>query len=137
MTDEPTNGPIRRARPRVRVRFETQFRGRRTDGRGTVRNISTSGALIEPAKPLPLAGTRLVLRFSFYEGSVPIDVPARVVRETPGGFAVEFLGMDERTRSLLGLAIGKLLSQPSTSQPTAAFPDSDDDEPVTLMKLDT
>lgn len=129
----------RRVRPRVPVRFRAEFSNRRIEGTGTVRNISTTGALIEPASPLPMAGVRITLQFSFLEESVPISVPARVVRETERGFAVEFLGLAERTRSLLGVAIAKLLTRRADSAFYSDYPlDADeDDADVTLMKIDS
>ncbi|MEE9281721.1 MAG: PilZ domain-containing protein [Myxococcota bacterium] len=83
--------------------------GRKTfEGTGRVINISKTGALIEGVdQPVP-AGSRIKLRFSFLEDSVPVEVPALVMRETEGGFAVEFKKLSLRTRAVLGVAIAKL-----------------------------
>lgn len=138
MSEKSLADANRRVRPRVPVRFRAEFSNRRIEGTGTVRNISTTGALIEPANRLPLAGVRITMQFSFLEESVPISVPARVVRETERGFAVEFLGMTERTRSLLGVAIAKLLTRRTEIAP---YPDhsldpDEGDADVTLMRID-
>ncbi len=97
--------PSNRSRPRVEVRFRAEYSGRRISGSGTVHNISETGALIEYAEPLIMEGGRIRLRFSFYEDSLPVDIPALVVRETEGGFAVRFSDLDPRTRTLLRVAL--------------------------------
>ena len=87
---------------------ETEPGRRALEGTGRVLNISKSGALIESADQLVPVGSRIKLRFSFLEDSVPVEVPALVVRETEGGFAVEFKKLSTRTRAVLGVAIAKL-----------------------------
>ncbi len=47
----------------------------------------------------------LLLRFSLLPDAVPIEVTARVARETETGFAVEFAHLDSRLRSILRMAI--------------------------------
>ena len=97
----------RRYKVRVRVYFQTEYSGRRTRGSGIILNISEGGALIGDAEPLLVAGGRIRLRFSFFEDSLPVEIPATVVRETPDGFAVQFAGLDARLKSLLTVAIAK------------------------------
>lgn len=124
-----------RKKPRINVKFRTQFEGRRTAGTGTVKNISESGALIEDAKPLLVSGGRIRLKFSFFEGSLPIELGAVVVRATDAGFAVKFSGMDARLRSLLAMSIARLRTMGAT-QVAAGVPGVEDpDEDVTLMKI--
>jgi hypothetical protein len=61
----------------------------------------------EEATPPVLAGGDLQLRFAFFGDSLPIDLPARVVRETEHGFAVRFHPLDRRLRQVLSVAIAK------------------------------
>lgn len=107
-----------RQRARATVRFRTAILvrgenqetlpGTKLEGTGQVRNISKSGALIEDVDQMLAPGSRIKLRFSFLEDSIPVEVPAQVVRETEGGFAVEFRKLGHRTRAVLGMAIAKL-----------------------------
>jgi hypothetical protein len=85
---------------RVPVAFTCEFFGRTLKGRGMVRNISVSGALIEEAEPLLITGTELELRFAL-EGEEPIEIGAEVVRETEGGFGVRFETMNARVRAAM------------------------------------
>jgi hypothetical protein len=102
--------------PRLSVSFAIEYSGRSVRGTGTVRNISSSGALIENAEPLLLAGGEVQLSFSIFGNSLPITVPAKVVRETETGFGVEFLEMNVRSRKILKMAITKALNRPDQSE---------------------
>ena len=122
-----------RKKPRINVRFGTQFRGRRISGTGVVKNISESGALIENAEPLLVSGGRIRLRFSFYDGSLPIEIGAVVVRPTDAGFGVRFTGLDARLRSLLAMSIAKMRGG---TQDASGVPGAEDShEEVTLMTI--
>jgi hypothetical protein len=111
----------KRAKERVAMGVPVEFRGRRTQGRGCIRNISESGALVEDAQPLVVAGGRIRLRFAFFGDSLPVEIPATVVRETATGFGVQFSGLDARLRSVLALVIAKIRQraeeQPETRSP--------------------
>jgi hypothetical protein len=107
--------PSKRVKERVVMPVPVEFRGRRTRGRGVIRNISESGALIEDAEPLIVAGGRIRLRFAFFEDSLPVEIPATVVRETATGFGVQFAGLDARLRSVLALIIARIRSR--TAEP--------------------
>jgi hypothetical protein len=109
--EESPEEPRRRAKERVAMPVPVEFRGRRTRGRGVIRNISESGALVEEADPLVVSGGRIRLRFAFFEDSLPVELPATVVRETPSGFAVQFAGLDARLRSVLALVIARIRSR--------------------------
>jgi len=104
----PASEPIKRAKARVEMRVPVEFRGRRTQGRGFIRNISESGALVEDAEPLVVAGGRIRLRFAFFEDSLPVEIPASVVRETASGFGVQFSGLDARLRNVLAMLIARI-----------------------------
>ena len=121
-----------RKKQRINVRFGADYHGRRISGSGVVTNISESGALIDEAEPLLVSGGRIRLRFSFYDGSLPIEIGAVVVRPTETGFAVRFTGLDARLRSLLAMAVAKLRN---TSHEASGVPGADDDDEVTLMTI--
>jgi hypothetical protein len=99
-------GEKRTAR-RIRVRFRARYKGRNVTGSGLVRNISISGALIDPAEPPLLAGGEVRVRFSFFEDSLPVELKALVARETASGFAVRFTEVSPRVLSLLRLAVSR------------------------------
>jgi len=63
-------------------------------GRGTIRNVSISGALIETALDLPLY-TNLVVKLTIPDGSTPgtRELGACVVRVDPAGIGVEWRDM--------------------------------------------
>lgn len=92
---------------RIGARFQTDFVGKQVEGTGTVRNISLTGALIEDCSPLLIGGGDVRLTFSFFEGSLPVEVRAKTVRETKTGFAVQFVGMHPRVKAILSAAIGR------------------------------
>jgi hypothetical protein len=104
----PADEASKRAKERVEMRVPVEFRGRRTQGRGFILNISESGALVEDAEPLVVAGGRIRLRFAFFEDSLPVEIPASVVRETASGFGVQFSGLDARLKSVLALVIARI-----------------------------
>jgi hypothetical protein len=118
-----------RRKIRADVRFRVAYSGPSFEGEGTVLNISKSGALIEDADRLLMTGIEIKLSFSFFEDSVPIEIPAQVVRETEQGFGVQFTKLSPRTRSVLGMAIAKLRQ---TEEGRARV---GDDEDITLMKI--
>jgi hypothetical protein len=103
----------KRSKRRVDMRVPVEFSGRHVRGRGFIQNISESGALVEDAEPLVVAGGRIRLRFAFFEDSLPVEVPATVVRETPTGFGVQFAGLDARLKSVLGLVIARIRARSS------------------------
>jgi hypothetical protein len=107
---------------RVPVYFSCEFFGRKIQGEGMVRNISVSGALVEEAEPLLIAGTEVKLRFSLGPDTLPVEVGAEVVRETEGGFAVRFDCIDARVRSVLQQLIARARDR------------QDEDEAPTLLE---
>jgi Trk K+ transport system NAD-binding subunit len=119
-----------RRKPRANVRFRVAYRGPSFEGTGIVLNISTTGALIEDADRLLMTGIDIMLAFSFFEDSVPIEVPAEVVRETEQGFGVQFRKLNPRTRSVLAMAISKL----RLSDEERHGDDRLEDDDITLLK---
>ncbi|HYJ39369.1 MAG TPA: PilZ domain-containing protein [Steroidobacteraceae bacterium] len=88
----------------------------RTAGRGTIRNASISGALIETALDLPLH-TNLVLTLSMAVGEVPAtrSLAACVVRVDPDGVGIEW-------RDIAGADVLDLLERASNLEAVRALP---------------
>jgi CBS domain-containing protein len=93
-------------RTRVAARFHTEgtaaFESGDIQGRGVVQDISVTGALIEPASPQLPPGATLRLR-CVLQGGLTVDLRGRAVRETEGGFAVEFTHVPGPLKKLLRL----------------------------------
>ncbi len=79
----------RRVTPRHEIRAAVAYWGSSREGGGTLSNISSSGALIEPASPSVVPGTpiRLVINGVTFSS---VELPSEVVRTTPAGVAVCF-----------------------------------------------
>ena len=84
----------RDARPRHQIRAAVAFSGPEIEGEGGIANISTSGALIEPATYRASPGTRLGLLILCCSPGSELwwskALTAEVVRTTDWGFAVRF-----------------------------------------------
>ncbi len=90
----------RRVTPRHDIRAAVAYWGSCREGGGTLSNISSSGALIEPASPAPGPGTPIRLRINGVTFS-SLELPSEVVRTTPAGFAVCFEDLDPEPQRLL------------------------------------
>ena len=123
-----------RSTGRVPVRFPVRFFGRHVEGTAQALNVSATGALLEDAEPLLIAGGKIRLRFSLAPDALPIDVAAEVVRETETGFAVRFTGMDGRVRAVLKTAVSKAL-RALEERETDLDEEDDDDDDKTLLTL--
>jgi hypothetical protein len=77
------------------------YQGTQFEGEGTIANISTSGALIEPASATLAPGTQLDLRIARPSASSSLAIPSEVVRETDSGFAVRFRQLDPEVLELV------------------------------------
>ncbi len=104
------DGMIPRA-PRVQVQFAAEYVGKRVDGTGNVRNLSRTGALIEPAEPPLEPGSEVGIRLWFPDSTLAVEVAAEVVRESDAGFAVRFTEMNERTYNILTLVIARAVAR--------------------------
>jgi hypothetical protein len=86
----------RRASPRFRIQCPVSFHFEEGQGCGILGDISMNGARIDHAVPCPEPGTSVLLLLAPLEGFFPIQVSAKVVRETETGFAVAFMNRQPR-----------------------------------------
>jgi CBS domain-containing protein len=82
------------------------FQAGDVEGRGTLEDISVTGARIEQAVPTLKAGTALRLRFA-PDAGLTVELRGKVVRETESGFAVEFTHVPAALKTLLRLQLGQ------------------------------
>ncbi len=85
---------------RQSLRTPVAYWGSHIEGGGTIANISTSGALIEPASRSVTPGTPLRIFVNEVDFS-SVEISAEVVRTTEWGFAVSFTGVSPETERLL------------------------------------
>lgn len=86
------------------IRAPVAYWGDDLKGGGTIANISTSGALIEPASQRVSPGTRLGMLVRYFpEGAehCSVELSSEVVRTTDGGFAVTFRDLGPEALFLL------------------------------------
>lgn len=87
------------ASPRYEVRAPVVYRGTNLQGGGKIANMSTSGALIEPASCAVSPGTPLRILISYSPDKTEprsLELTSQVVRTTESGFAVAFRGAQTR-----------------------------------------
>ena len=87
------------ASPRYEVRAPVVYRGTDLQGGGKIANMSTSGALIEPASCAVSPGTPLRILISYSPDKTEprsLELASQVVRTTESGFAVAFRGAQTR-----------------------------------------
>ncbi len=102
---EHTPTDDRRSAPRFKLRAPVEYRAGALQGDGTIWNISTSGVRIENASAPLKIGFRVGLRSSFFPGAFEVELTGQVVRQTPNGFAAQFVELEapqaEMLRSVL------------------------------------
>ena len=97
---EPSNN--RRAEPRVPLSIVGIEIGHLC-GTGRVFNVSETGLRIEDCPLRPQIGKRARVNFALSPDHEPFTFEAEVVRHTEtGGFAVAFIAVDPRFRTLIG-----------------------------------
>ena len=94
----------------VTARLRTEFTCLSGNGTGVIHSISSAGAVVEKAEPMPRVGEEVRLRFSLLVDTLPLEIRAIVSEETGTSFEVEFGGLTPRTRKLLRMAIARALS---------------------------
>jgi hypothetical protein len=90
---------------RVLTELPVEYFGAGGAGRGVIRELSQTGALIGESSMIPETGAELELSFRLSEEMLPVAVPAEVVSTTPKEFEVTFTLRERRVRDLLKLAI--------------------------------
>ncbi len=105
MGSKPTGDAIEDLPQQRAFRFERSIRVRyrttEVSGSGLLRDISSTGALLENVAPPLSLGMELELEMSFLKDTLPVVVGADVVRLTRTGCAVHFVNMTPRMRKLL------------------------------------
>jgi hypothetical protein len=90
----------RRRGSRVPTRFESLYSAGRSEGTGTLADISYSGALIASASLKPEIGKPLRI-YVFVQPVAPFELVGTVVRHTDDGFAIEYDSLREEVRRLV------------------------------------
>jgi hypothetical protein len=101
----------RRTEGRVPTRFESLYSAGRTEGTGTLADISYSGALIEGTSSRPDIGSPLRI-FVFIQPVSPVELVGEVVRHTEQGFAIEFSKLSEELKRFVD-DVGAMVNVPA------------------------
>lgn len=108
-------GRERRGAERYEIRTSVEFRCAILTGKGSLLDVSLSGARIEEAERRPLVGEQLRIVLPSGSPDKPDWLAGEVVRHTPtGGFAVRFLNVDMRALGILR----RLLPRPAEELPS-------------------
>ncbi len=92
----------RRGAERYETRTAVEFRCAILTGKGSMLDVSLSGARIEEVERRPLVGEQLRIVLPFDSVDKPFWLAGEVIRHTPaGGFAVRFLNVDMRALGIL------------------------------------
>ena len=86
--------------PRSEASIPIFFHGGRSEGEGTIRNLSDSGALIRQASGPIGVGQKVTLELHFSPKSRALPVKADVVRLVNDGFAVRFTFANPKQESV-------------------------------------
>ncbi len=97
--------PERRRGTRYRVQLPVTYLPDSGSLRGTILDISATGAALEGAPPHDQLGGALVLQFECFDTVETIGLAARLVRLTERGFAVAFTEPDPFLTALLKIAM--------------------------------
>lgn len=89
-----------RRSPRFRTHFDALISSGRTEGAGTLAEISYSGARVEAASTQPPIGTRVTL-YIFVLPVSPFELTGQVARHTEKGFAIAYDLFDPEIRRLV------------------------------------
>ena len=88
MADYQTDA--QRRAPRTNIGMDLLCSSGRDEGTAMLVNLSSSGALLDPAALRPAVGNSVSIRFpTISKEEFPV-LPTVVVRHAPGGFAVKF-----------------------------------------------
>ncbi len=93
---------------RVRTDFEAVYSSERTEGSGTLVDISLSGARLEDTEVQPKIGSAVRADvYAYASANDPVRLVGEVVRHTPRGFALQFTSVAEAVRRLVFEASGE------------------------------
>lgn len=90
----------KRRDPRFQTRFDTLISAGRTEGAGQLIDLSYSGARLDGVSLVPEIGARVRL-YVFIQPVAPFELVGYVVRQTEGGFAIEYEVDDPDIRRLV------------------------------------
>ena len=79
-----------RRAPRTNIGMDLLCSSGRDEGTAMLVNLSSSGALLDPAALRPAVGNSVTIRFPTISKEEFPALPTVVVRHTPDGFAVKF-----------------------------------------------
>ncbi len=79
-----------RAELRTKLGLDVLCSSGRVDGPAILKELSASGALLEPSTLRPAVGDSVTIWLQAEPDEEPLSLSTEVVRHTPGGFAVEF-----------------------------------------------
>ena len=99
------HGPPARIEPRHEIRVPVEYQHPTVVGKGTSRDVSLSGARIDEVSFPIRVGAGVMVRFSFFPGSLETWFPGDVVRHTSDGFAVRFVDLDRAHLEILRRAL--------------------------------
>ena len=80
----------RRTHSRTKIGLDVLCSAGRNEGPAILKELSASGALLEPATIRPAVGDPVTIWLQVEPDEEPHALHTGVVRHTPGGFAVEF-----------------------------------------------
>ncbi len=112
--------PERRQGTRYLVQIPVTYLAHSGSMRGTVLDISSTGAGIKGAPPHEQLGGALVLQFDCFGTAETVALAARLVRLTERGFAVEFTDPEPFLTALLKIAMLHMEQREAGVQATSA-----------------
>jgi hypothetical protein len=90
----------KRGHPRFRARFDSLLSAGRTEGAGTLVDISYSGARLEETTLQPRPGSKVRL-YVFVRPVSPFELVGEVVRSDASGFAIAYQVENPEVRRLV------------------------------------
>ncbi len=115
-TDDPDSPRERRAAARLVARLPVGYSGERREGRGTIVDLSSSGALLFHVSVQVPVGTKLELEFGALSDWPSFALRAEVVRCLADGFAVQFIDASPETV----VSLREVLERIAASKPADA-----------------
>lgn len=95
---------------RFKTRFDALYSSGRSEGSGSLKDISYSGACLENVSLWPSLGTQVRL-YVFVQPVQPFELVGHVVRRTESGFAIEYDIADSEIQRLVD-DVGAIVATP-------------------------